>query len=144
LVAEILRLRHEQILTLLARTLADVQGQSFRAQAQACLSAIMQYFREHRRFFIMALESELGPACANKRLSQDTRGRIREAFRELIARGVRSGELRANAQELGAVLLAGMMRELIMSDVESEHSGTPQELVAQVLAIFIEGAGVKS
>ncbi|MET0386706.1 MAG: helix-turn-helix domain-containing protein, partial [Polyangiales bacterium] len=117
LVGEILRLRHDQVVSLLQRSLDEVQGLDFRAQATQCLGALLQYFREHRRFFQMALESEHGPACANKRLSQETLGKVREVFQELVSRGVRGGVLRPDVLELGPTLLMGMMREVIMSDV---------------------------
>jgi AcrR family transcriptional regulator len=143
LVVEIMRLRHEQIVALLTSTLERVLGQAFRAQAEACLAALLGYFREHRRFYRMALESERGPACAHKRLSEDTLGKIRAQFRELVARGVEAGSLRREALELSACLLMGMMREVIMLDVETQHPSAPEERAAEVLSIFMDGAGVK-
>ncbi|MEY4581354.1 MAG: hypothetical protein RL701_6057 [Pseudomonadota bacterium] len=143
LVVEILRLRHEQLVLLLNRTLEAGRALDFNGQAQSLLSALLQYFREHRRFFQMALESERGPACAHKKMSQETLGKMRDVFRELVARGIRSGVLRENVQELGAMLLMGMMREIIMNDVESQHPSSPQERVAEVLSMFVNGAGVK-
>jgi AcrR family transcriptional regulator len=143
LVAEILKLRHEQLLLLLQKTLEAVRTKEFREQAEQCLATLLAYFREHRRFYRMALESELGPACAHKRASQETQAKIRQVFQELVNRGVRTGALRPNAKELGPALLMGMMREVIMLDVESEHPSTPRERVAEVLSVFIEGTGVK-
>lgn len=144
LVAEILRIRNEQVVALLNTTLAQeqVRGLPFREQAQACMTAVLSYCREHRRFLRMVLESERGPACAHKRLSQDMIGKIREFYRELVARGIASGELRAEIRELGPAMLMGMMREVIIMDVEAESSMPAPERVAEVLAMFIEGAGV--
>jgi hypothetical protein len=68
---------------------------------------------------------------------------MRDVFRELVARGIRSGVLRENVLELGTMLLMGMMREVIMNDVESQHPSSPQERVAEVLSMFVNGAGVK-
>jgi hypothetical protein len=91
----------------------------------------------------MALESERGPACAHRRAAQEWQAKIRGVFQELVNRGIRAGTLRASAKELGPVLLTGMMREVILLDVEAEHPSTPRERVAEVLSVFIEGAGVK-
>ena len=143
LVSEILKLRHEQLLLLLHQTLEAVRSKEFREQAEACLAALLGYAREHRRFYRMALESERGPACAHRRASQESQAKVRAVFQELVNRGIRAGVLRASVKELGPVLLIGMVREVIMLDVESEHPSTPRERVADVLSMFIEGAGVK-
>jgi AcrR family transcriptional regulator len=146
LVAEILRIRHEQVVGLLNKTLEEVRAQCFREQAQACMTELLSYCREHRRFLRMALESEAnvqGPACAHKRMSQGTLAKVRELFRELVARGVEKQELRAEVRELGAAMLMGMMRELILLDVETESTGSASERVSELLSMFVEGAGVR-
>jgi hypothetical protein len=91
----------------------------------------------------MALESERGPACAHKRMSQDTIAKIRDFYRELIARGITSGELREEVRELGGAMLMGMMREVIMTDVESDSTSPATDRVSGLLSVFIEGAGVR-
>lgn len=143
LVAEILRIRHEQVVSLLNKTLEQLRAVPFRAQAQACMSELLTYCREHRRFLRMAMESERGPACAHKRLSQDTIAKIRDFFRELVARGIAEGQLRPEVRELGAAMLMGMMREMIMLDVEVEQASSAADRVAELLSMFIEGAGVR-
>jgi AcrR family transcriptional regulator len=143
LVAEILRIRHEQVVALLNKTLEQVRSLPFREQAQACMTELLSYCREHRRFLRMALESERGPACAHKRMSQDTIAKIRDFYRELIARGIASGELREEVRELGGAMLMGMMREVIMTDVESDSTSPATDRVSGLLSVFIEGAGVR-
>ena len=143
LVAEILRIRHEQVVALLNKTLEQVRSLPFREQAQACMTELLSYCREHRRFLRMALESERGPACAHKRMSQDTISKIRDFYRELIARGITSGELREEVRELGGAMLMGMMREVIMTDVESDSTSPATDRVSGLLSVFIEGAGVR-
>lgn len=143
LVAEILRLRHEQVVSLVNKTLEQVRPLPFRQQAQACMSELLTYCRQHRRFLRMALESEGGPACAHQRLSQETLDKIRDFYRELVGRGVAAGELRPEMRELGALMLMGMMRETILTDVEAEQANTPAERVSELLSLFIDGAGVR-
>jgi len=144
LVGEILRLRHEQLVVLLTRTLEEVRPLGFREQAERCLSTLLKYFREHRRFYQMAAESERGPACAHKRMSQETIAKIRELFSELVARGIAAGVLTERTQELGPLLLMGMLREVVMVDIGNESAVGPDERAKDVLAVFIEGAGVRS
>ena len=143
LVVEIMKVRHEQILTLLTKALDDVKGKPFREQAVAYLATLHRYFREHRRFFRMAQESERGPACAHKRVSQETLTKIRDLFRELIQRGIDAGVLRSDARDLSAALLMGMCREVVMLDIESEHPSTPEARMGEVVSVFIDGARVQ-
>jgi len=142
LVSEILRLRHEQLVLLMTRTFEDVRSLNFREQAERCLSTLHAYFLEHRRFYQMVLESEHSRACAHKRLSQETRGKLRELFKELVVRGVRAGVLAQGAEQLGPALLQGMMREVIMLDVESESTLSSDERAREVVSVFIDGLGV--
>jgi AcrR family transcriptional regulator len=143
LVSEILRLRLEQMVLLMTRTFEEAKSLGFREQAARCLSTLHAYFLEHRRFYQMVLESEHSRACgAHKRLSQETRTKLRELFRELVVRGVRSGVLGQEAERLGPALLQGMMREVIMLDVETEPSVSSDERAREVVAVFVNGVGV--
>jgi AcrR family transcriptional regulator len=142
LVVEILRLRHGEILKLLTTTLEEVRALPFRDQVQASQVALFGYLREHWRFFQLVLESERGPACPHKRLSQETLSEIRRLYRELIARGMKQRALRPEGRELYPAMLMGMMREVISQDLETQHAGPPEERLAQVLDVFMHGAGV--
>jgi len=143
LVVEILRLRHEELAALLTRTFEATRALAFRAQAHACMAELLQFFREHQRFFRMALESERGPACAHRRLAQETLAKLRDVFSQLVGRGIQDGALRPELRELGPLLLMGMLREIILLDIESPHPSAAHERVADVLTLFIEGAGAR-
>jgi TetR/AcrR family transcriptional regulator len=143
LVAEILRIRNEQVVALLDTTREQVRDRPFREQAQACMTELLSYCREHRRFLRVVLESERGPACAHKRLSQEMIAKIRELYRDVVALGIAEGVLRPNVHELGPAMLMGMMREVILMDVESEPTTPASERVSELLSMFVEGAGVR-
>lgn len=143
LVAEILRLRNEQVIALLDAAQERVRGRPFREQAQTCMTELLSYCREHRRFLRMVLESERGPACAHKRLSLEMIARIREFYREVVALGISEGALRPEVRELGPAMLMGMMREVILMDVEVESTTAASERVSELLSMFVEGAGVR-
>jgi AcrR family transcriptional regulator len=142
LVVEIMRKRHEAILQILSQRLEDVRALAFVEQAHACIVALFSYFREHRRFLQLVLESERGPACAHKRLSQETFAQIRGVYRELVARGVRQHVLRAEGRELLPALLMGMVREVIMLELETPQGNPPEERATQILSVFVDGAGI--
>jgi AcrR family transcriptional regulator len=143
LVVEILKLRHQEVLSLLGSTLEEVRSRPFRAQAEAVVVALFGYLREHWRFFRLVLESETGPACSHKRVSQDTRAEVLRLHRELIARGVRERALRPEGRELYPTVLTSIMRAVLIHDLETEYAGSPEERAAQVIDLFIHGAGPK-
>jgi AcrR family transcriptional regulator len=141
LVAEILSVRHAELLSLLAAKLDEVHSLPFREQVQASVVALFGYLREHSRFFVLVTESERGPACQHKRLSQETLAEIRRLFRELIARGIKQRVLRAEGRELYPAMLMGMTREVIAQDLEVQYAASLEERAAQVLDVFLHGAG---
>ena len=141
LVVEILSARHAELSSLLAAKLEELHTQPFREQAQASLVALLRYLREHSRFFLLVMESERGPACSRKRLSQETLAEIRRLFRELIARGIKQRVLRAEGRELYPAMLMGMTRELIAQDLAAQDTSSLEDRAAQVLDVFMHGAG---
>jgi AcrR family transcriptional regulator len=141
LVVEILSVRHSEVLALLATTLDEVHNLPFREQVQASVVALFGYLREHSRFFLLVTESERGPACPHQRLSLETVAEIRRLFRELIARGIKQRALRPEGRELYPAMLMGMIREVIAQDLEAENAGLLDERAAQVLEVFMHGAG---
>jgi AcrR family transcriptional regulator len=141
LVVEILSVRHAELVSLLAAKLEELHSLPFREQVQASVVALLRYLREHSRFFLLVMESERGPACSHQRLSQDTVAEIRRLFRELIARGIKQRALRAEGRELYPAMLMGMTRELISQDLEAQFAGSLEERAAQVVEVFLHGAG---
>jgi hypothetical protein len=87
------------------------------------------------------MESERGPVCPHTRLSQETLAEIRRLFRELIARGIKQRVLRAEGRELYPAMLMGMTREVIAQDLEVQYAASLEERAAQVLDVFLHGAG---
>jgi hypothetical protein len=68
---------------------------------------------------------------------------VRDVFRELVAKGIRTGVLRAGVQELGVLALMGMLREVCLADFDTPHPSPARERVAQLLSLFVEGAGAQ-
>jgi AcrR family transcriptional regulator len=141
LVVEILSVRHRELSALLAGKLEELQSLPFREQVQASAIALFGYLREHARFFLLVTQSEGGPACPHKRLSQETVADLRRFFGELIARGIKQGALRGEGRELYPAMLMGMIREVISQDLEAQYAGSLEECAAQISAVFMHGAG---
>jgi AcrR family transcriptional regulator len=146
LVIEIMRARHGEIVSLLATTLKQAKPLPYREQLHAFVLAVFQYFGEHWQFFRLAMEAQRAVGCNNidssAKFSQQTVLEIRKLYRELVLRGVKQGALRADGAELYAALLAGMMREVMILDLESQARCAPQERATQLVKVFLEGAGV--
>jgi AcrR family transcriptional regulator len=143
LVVEILSVRHRELLKLMAATLERVRPLPFREQVQGCVVALLGYFREHSRFFRLVSESERGPACPHRRLSQETLAEIRRHYRELVARGIKQRALRSEGRALYPAMLMGMMREVIIQDLETGPAIAADDRVSQILDVFMLGAGAR-
>lgn len=146
LLAEIVGLRKSEILSLLASTLESHEQMPFQAQLHAFVLASFQYFSEHSRFFRLVMEAQRSPACGRAApvtlASQETLQDIRKLYRELMQRGLTQGVLRKDDVELYPALLGGMLREVVIYDLESPSRGTPAMRAAQVVKVFLQGAGL--
>lgn len=144
LVREILHARHAEVVTLLATTLNRVEPQPFREQVHGLVVAIFEYFGEHRRFFRLVLEAEraadggkLGPSARK----QKTVLEIRKRYAELVERGVKAGALRAEGSALYPAMLSGMLREVMLQDLELQERASPEARADLLTRMFLEGAG---
>jgi hypothetical protein len=66
---------------------------------------------------------------------------IRKLYRELIQRGVKQGALRAEGSELFPALLSGLLREVMIHDLEARDRVSPEQRALQLTRMFFEGAG---
>lgn len=146
LLIEIMQLRKSEIIRLLASTLKSHKQLAFQAQLHAFVLALFQYFSEHSRFFQLVMEAQRSPACGKAApvtlVSQETLHDIRKQYRELMQRGLKQAVLRKDDVELYPALLGGMLREVMIYDLESPSRGTPAQRAAQVVQFFLQGAGL--
>jgi AcrR family transcriptional regulator len=145
LVTEILRARHAEVVARLAGALKQHKDKPYREQLHAVVLTMFDYFGEHWRFFRLVLESEraagggkLGPAA---RGSQHMLLELRKLYRELIQRGVKQGALRPAGSELYPAMLSGLMREVMLQDLEARDRASPRERAELLTRMFFEGAG---
>jgi AcrR family transcriptional regulator len=145
LIQEIMQARQAEILASLANTLKTLKDEPIRVQVHAAAVTIFKYFRNHSRFFRLVIESEpggahakLGPAARTK---QATLLEIHKLFRELIQRGIKRAELRADGSELFPVMLSGMLRSVMLHDLTHAEAPSAESRAAEVTRMFLEGAG---
>ena len=125
----LLALRRRELLDRLDAALAVGSG-DFRARLTRVAQAYFDYFTEHRPFFYILLEGEIG-ACAAMREE------IYRRLERLVRRGARDGSLRADP-ELATAMLMGMLRALKMRDFYTRGSGPIS--VEKLVDFFFHGA----
>jgi len=137
--------RRAELLARVDAALAETAGRPFREALRAFLTAKLTHFQEHRKFFHILLQGEVGryqetfpSAC---RMPSATMKELFQRVDKLMKRGLREGALRAEAAELAPVLFMGMLRALAIRDAIVESA---DDLVGQgerALDVFLEGAG---
>lgn len=147
LVGEILHARYIEIVAMLAKTVKQSKDRPFREQLHAVILSVFGYFGEHWRFFRLVLESERAPgrgklAAAQHNL-QAKQVEIRKLYRELFQRGVKQGALRAEGSELYPAMLGGLMREVMVHDLQSQVRASPESRAEELTRMFFEGAGTR-
>ena len=103
---------------------------------------MFEYFGEHWRFFRLVLESER--AAGGGKLARGPQHmliELRKLYRELIQRGVKQGALRAAGSELYPAMLSGLMREVMIQDLEARDRVSPDQRAELLTRMFFEGAG---
>jgi TetR/AcrR family transcriptional regulator len=142
LVGEIVGARQRELLNLLSQALET--SQPFHEQLTSFVSVLFGYCREHGQFFRLVIEADRKNAwvrVAAGRPKATALDEIRALYRELIARGVSAGALEARDSEVYPAVLMGMLRETVFSDLETPAGGSPTERAAQIVRVFLEGAG---
>jgi AcrR family transcriptional regulator len=145
LIREILHARYGEIVATLASTIQANMTAPFRVQVHALVLAVFTYFAEHWRFFRLVMEAEraTGRGKLGPERPIQVQVEIRKLYRELIQRGVKQGALRAEGSELLPRILSGMMREVMIQDLESPDRTSPQERADALTRMFFEGAGTR-
>jgi len=145
LIREILHARYAEIVSTLAATVQANMTAPFRDQVHALVLSVFSYFAEHWRFFRLVMEAEraTGRGKLGPERPLQVQLEIRKLYRELIQRGVKQGALRAEGSELYPMILSGMMREVMIQDLESPDRASPAARADALTRMFFEGAGTR-
>jgi AcrR family transcriptional regulator len=108
------------------------------AQLEHFLQATVGHFEAHRRFYALALQSELATSRKNTEKAAALRDVLQRAER-LVLRGVRSGQLKREDHELYAAYLVGMLRSALLHALLEDGGRSVAELVSPMVAFFLHG-----
>ncbi len=123
--------RRRELLDRMDRALADGGG-TFVERLTRVVQDYFDYFVEHRPFFQILLEGELGRCLT-------VREEIYERLKRLMRRGAREGQI--GDPEFATAMLMGMMRALKMRDRYLRGSGAIS--VGDMIHFFLHGANAR-
>jgi AcrR family transcriptional regulator len=138
LLLELIRVRREALMAQVDAVVAEVEGRPVREQLRALLDKVFAHFREHARFFVVVMQSDVyrGPGYPQRAGSLPE---LAKRVEQLIQRGVASGELRREGSELHATLLMGMVRGLLLRAAETKRTEELGRGTDVLLQVFLHG-----
>ncbi len=119
------------------------EGQPFFAQLTALLRVVYTHFEEHWQFFATFTQAECGPPNMSQ-TAQEIQREIYFRCAQLVERGQKQGELRAELCPLAPTLLMGMMRSMLMRRMYLPEEGSAVQHIDLLVSFFISGAGEKA
>lgn len=128
--------RRDAFFTRLDAALAVSKAKPVSEQLRAFLGAVAEHAKAHGRYLSMLVQSGEGPAHASpvKSLIADLVARADA----IVARGVASGELRADAGEVMGLALVGSIRAANVRVLEGGATWGP--LIEPLVELFLRGA----
>jgi len=136
LIEALLLSRREALMQRLDQALADVERESFSRQLERFMRELFAHFEEHRRFFSILLQGELG---IRKHPAEALRA-IHARVELLVRRGTQRGELRAQSAAVYPALLMGMARGLILRTLFEASDRSVAADVPELVRVFLHGA----
>ncbi|HEY4392538.1 MAG TPA: TetR/AcrR family transcriptional regulator [Polyangia bacterium] len=132
--------------------IADMDGalkataeQRFEPRARALVIAMLTYYERHWKFMQIFLQGETGRyqrtfptlvAAMHHKMRE-----VRTRVEKLIAQGVKEKAIRAEASDLAAFFLIGMLRSLVMRRLYHEPNKGLVVEADRLLAAFLGGVG---
>lgn len=135
--------------------IADMDGalkataeQPFQPRVRALVVAMLTYYERHWKFMQIFLQGETGRYQRTfPTLVEAMRHKMREVrtrVEKLIAQGVREKAIRAEASDLAAFFLIGMLRSLVMRRLYHDPNKGLLVEADRLLAAFLGGVGAGS
>lgn len=121
----------------LDRSLAESAREPFARQLAALVAAHFAYFEAHRPFFTIVLcEHAMTLGKKAKAMREVT-----NVFDRLVRRGLQEGALKPARGGLHTMVLLGIIRSVILHDVEHATRGELPRHADEVVELFLRGAG---
>jgi AcrR family transcriptional regulator len=135
------RASRQALLARLDAALCDGEGEPFPEALGRFVDALLAHWAEHRGFLAVMVQTE--PAAPRGELGKDrsTAQEILARASRLLAAGERAGLLRPDPDGFHAAFLVGMMRQLLLLDVEGLADAAGAAAARdRVVAFFLQGA----
>src|SRR5581483_3615904 len=121
----------------LDKRLHESAREPFARQLGAIIGALFEHFEEHRQFLtIVMCEHATSLGKKSKAMRE-----IASVLERVLKRGVQEGALKPSRGGLHAVALLGMVRGVILNDVEHGSRGELTRHVDELVDLFLRGAG---
>ena len=143
LIEALLLSRRAALIARLDDVLDAVEGKSFSQQLERFMRELFAHFEEHRRFFSILLQGELGirpEALIRAKHPNEALRAIYSRLELIVRRGTTSGELREPSAALYPALLMGMSRGLIVRTLFETSERSIAEHVPELVRVFLHGA----
>jgi AcrR family transcriptional regulator len=148
LLAGLAEARFKEMLADMDLALKTTAEQRFEPRVRALVVAMLTYYERHWKFMQIFLQGETGRYQRTfPTLVEAMRHKMREVrirVEKLIAQGVREKAIRAEASDLAAFFLIGMLRSLVMRRLYHDPSKGLVVEADRMLAAFLGGVGVAS
>ncbi|MHB8417766.1 MAG: TetR/AcrR family transcriptional regulator [Myxococcales bacterium] len=140
LLGAIARIRRAELVRKLDESMRASVSLPWDEQLAHFLAAMVAHFEEHRRFYALALQSEVATTRKNTEKAAALRDVLHRA-EQLVLRGVRSGALKRQDHPLHAAFLVGMLRAALLRALREDGGGRLVDLVQPMVTFFLHGAG---
>ncbi len=131
LLQTLLATRRQALLDKLDAALDETKGQPFADQVERFVRAIAEHSVAHAAFFTMLSQTERKP-----RLDE-----LDACTRKLMQRGVAQKALRGKYVELYAAAFWGMLRGVVLRELQLDRAQQLPELAGPLTTLFLRGAG---
>ncbi len=138
LLASLVGERRAELLRKLDAAIAAGRREPFEEALLAFLRTLFSHWTDHRELLRVILQADGAGLVAGRGHLLDEVTRRADT---LLRRGRSAGVLRADATGLQAVLLVGMVRNVLRRDASGRPGRAPPERAAQVLEVFLHGVG---
>jgi AcrR family transcriptional regulator len=140
---ELCRSRRAALLVRLDAALDAAQGLPFEAALRGFLEALAAHWDAHRGFLAVLLRAEpAGGRSPREGPGRSMADELGARAARLVGQGVAEGALRAEDADLYPALLLGMVRGVLLRELEGGAAAGPPP-VARVVEVFLHGAGAR-
>ena len=136
LVAALVSSRREALLSRLDAALVASRGAPAAEELRAFLGAVEEHARAHGPLLTVLVQAGEGPGAV--RPPQTLHDELVRRANAIVARGVASGELRADRSKVFGLALVGMARAVLLRAIE--RGSEPGEAGDAVVELFLRGA----